>query len=76
MPESIQYVHLFSGSEIEVIPLKEILEDANIPVLVKNEWESARLAGFGLGTIDNVHLHVKSTDFLQAQNILKEYHQA
>lgn len=40
-------VKVYSGSEIEVAPVKAVLEEAGINPVVKNNVQSATLAGFG-----------------------------
>lgn len=40
-------VKVYSGSEIEVTPVKAVLEEAGINPMVKNNVQSATLAGFG-----------------------------
>ena len=44
---SPSYLHLFSGSSIDVLALRIALAEENITPVVKDEAESARLAGFG-----------------------------
>ena len=41
------YQHLFTGSTIDVLAIKIALAEAGISPVVKDESESARLAGFG-----------------------------
>ena len=40
------FVHIFSGS-VEVLALRDALQAVNIIPVIKDEAESARLAGFG-----------------------------
>ena len=42
-----EHIKLFSGSSIIINRLQNILESNNISSLLKNKFESARLAGFG-----------------------------
>ena len=42
---------LFSGSVVEVQRLKSLLEEHDIFPIIKDENESARLAGFGAATM-------------------------
>lgn len=42
------YIQVFFGSEIDAISLKSKLNDINIYPILKNETNSANLAGFGV----------------------------
>ena len=42
------YIQIFFGSEIDAISLKSKLNDINIYPILKNEINSANLAGFGV----------------------------
>jgi hypothetical protein len=45
------FILLFSGSIIEVQRIKSLLEEHKIFPIIKDETESARLAGFGVTTM-------------------------
>ncbi|MBF11957.1 MAG: hypothetical protein CMC63_07145 [Flavobacteriaceae bacterium] len=53
------YHHLFTGSSINIISLITALEKENIYPVVKDQAESARLAGFGITCpmLQEVYLH-------------------
>jgi hypothetical protein len=42
------YHHLFTGSSVEILALISALEQIHIKPVVKDQGESARLAGFGV----------------------------
>jgi len=63
------HVCLYTGSFIEIQRLQLDLNDAEIPFLVKNNNESAKVAGFG-ALSDNVQLYIFETDFEKANEIL------
>lgn len=57
------YVKIFSGSPITVIALKDALNRADIIPIVKDNAESARLAGFGVpSNIQEVFVHPDELD--------------
>lgn len=58
MPDS-DYLHFFTGSFVEVLALKQALSEKKIFPIIKDESESARLAGFGISnpTVQQVFLH-------------------
>lgn len=67
-----QHVKIFSGSSIIVNGLKNILEENNISSLIKNKFESARLAGFG-EQMNSVELFVMNTDVEKANIIVDDF---
>jgi len=55
---SQDYIKVFSGSSIEILPLREALEAENIIPVIKDRAESARLAGFGaLPNFQDIFVH-------------------
>ena len=53
------YFHLYTGSIIEVLALKQALSEKKIFPIIVDESESARLAGFGISNplVQQVFLH-------------------
>ncbi len=57
------YVKIFSGPPITVMALKERLNSENIIPIIKDNAESARLAGFGITSdIQEVYVHPDESD--------------
>ena len=71
MPNS-EYSLLFTGSIIEVLALKHALAEIKIFPVVKDESESARLAGFGISnpSVQQVFLH--KDEIVKGEKILKQ----
>lgn len=67
----MSYQLLFSGSSIEVMLLKGLLQEEGIFPLDKDRATSGVLAGFYGGDI--VQLMVKEDDLERAEEILKEF---
>ncbi|MDG1872024.1 DUF2007 domain-containing protein [Flavobacterium frigidarium] len=63
---------VFSGSEILALALKEKIEAINIDVLMKDNIQSARLAGFG-SSGSAVELFVQETDYGKVHPIIEEF---
>ncbi len=62
---------LYSGSEVMVLAVKNILEENQIPFIVRDDIESAIGAGYGaLGKA--VNILVEEQDLARAQALLKE----
>lgn len=64
-----RHIKLHTGSFIEIQRLQLDLNDAEIPFFIKNNNESAKLAGFG-SLSDSVELHIFAADLERATNIL------
>ncbi|MGO4821535.1 MULTISPECIES: DUF2007 domain-containing protein [unclassified Flavobacterium] len=63
---------VFSGSEILALALKEKIEAINVDVLMKDNIQSARLAGFGTSG-SAVELFVQETEFSKVNPIIEEF---
>lgn len=48
MDESPDFIKIFTGNAISVLALRNALEEKNIVAVIKDDSESARLAGFGM----------------------------
>ena len=67
-----EYVKLFTDTNIIINGLKNLLEKENINYRVKDNFESARLGGFGQ-PLASVELHVLENDLAKAEVILEDY---
>ncbi|MFL9830761.1 putative signal transducing protein [Flavobacterium sp. ARAG 55.4] len=63
---------VFSGSEILALALKEKIEAIGVDVLLKDNIQSARLAGFG-SLSAAVELFIQETDFAKANPVIEEF---
>lgn len=63
---------VFSGSEILALALKEKIEAIGIDVLMKDNIQSARLAGFG-SSGSAVELFVQETEFNKVNPVIEEF---
>jgi hypothetical protein len=67
-----EHIKLFSGTSIIVRGLQNILDDNQIGYVVKDNVESARLAGFGAQQND-IDLYVLESDFTRAKAFVENY---
>jgi hypothetical protein len=67
-----KHTKLFTGSNIIVNGLKNLLDVAQISYIIKDRFESARLGGFG-ENMDSVEVHVLDADVDKAKNIVEAY---
>ena len=63
---------VFSGSEILAMALKEKIEAIGVDTVLKNNIQSARLAGFGIMG-QAVELFIQETDFSKANPVIEEF---
>ena len=66
------YEKLFTSSSIIVNGLTTILDGNNIQYIIKDKFESARLAGFG-EQMNNVEVHVFQSDIDKAKPFIEDY---
>lgn len=67
--EDQNYIRIFTGSNILGKNLEAQLKNAGINPIVKNETESARLAGFGPAVVDQVQVFVHKDEHQRALKI-------
>lgn len=63
---------VFSGSEILALALQQKIEAAGVDTMVKNNIQSARMAGFG-ETGQAVEVFIQETDFSKANPVIEEF---
>ncbi|MDD7913463.1 DUF2007 domain-containing protein [Polaribacter ponticola] len=67
-----EHTKLFTGSNIIVNGLKNLLETEGISSIIKDKFESARLGGFGENR-SSVEVHVLNSDLEKAKIIVENY---
>ena len=67
-----KHIKIFTSSSIIINRIASILNQNNIQTLIKDNVESARLAGFGISSND-VELYVDNSDLESAQKIINEF---
>lgn len=65
-------IKIFSGSEILALNLKEKLEAINLNVVMKDNIQSAKLAGFGTADLA-VELFIQEKDYGKANPVIEEF---
>ncbi len=67
-----EHVRILTDSSIVVNRIMQLLDEEKIPSIVKDNVESARLAGFGTPS-NNIDLYVNKSDVDRAEAILKSF---
>ena len=62
--ENKDYIRIFTGSDIQGTFIKSKLEEVGISPIIKNETESARLAGFGPSVVNQVQIFVHKDEHI------------
>lgn len=68
----LKHIKIFTGTSILVNRLAQLLDEQQIPSIVKDTRESGRLAGFGT-TGDAVELHIFNSDLEKASSIIENF---
>lgn len=68
----MEHIKIMTGSSIIINRIAFLLDQQNISSLIKDNVESARLAGFGISHND-VELYVYSADLEKAQKVIEEF---
>ena len=75
MDDHSKHMRLFTGSLIEIQRLQLDLDDAQIPSMVNNRFQSGLRAGFYGGSPSQVQLFIYEEDNEKAQEILATFKQ-
>ncbi len=65
-------IKIFSGSEILANALRMKIEEAGVSTVVKNNIQSARMAGFGTFN-QAVEIFIQETDFGKVSKIIDDF---
>ena len=71
MENKDELVHVFTGSDVMVERLKAELEANEIGVLIRNDFQSGIMAGFGGGVPSAIDIFVASADEKKAVAIIE-----
>ena len=66
------YTRIFIGSQVEAQAVLAQLEAVGISAVVKDEAESARLAGFGSAPTSSTEIFVHNDELAKAQEAMNE----
>jgi len=67
-----QLVKVFEGTELSVLMLKGILENEGFPSIVKNNFRSGLMAGFGASR-NGIGLYISIEDFEKVEALINEF---
>ncbi len=64
------YKKIFTGSQITVNYLRAVLDEAQIPFMIRDDGQSARMGGFAINYLNEIVLFVKNEDYLRAKQLV------
>lgn len=67
-----EHIQVFTGTSILANRLAFLLDENNIPTLIKDQKESGRLAGFG-AIESSSQLFIYSSDYERSKNIIENF---
>ncbi|MAU64091.1 MAG: hypothetical protein CMC38_07115 [Flavobacteriaceae bacterium] len=68
---SVDFILIYTGSTINVNQLIFELKQKNVNPIIKNESNSARLAGFGITSNQDIKLYVHKDQVNKSKEIIK-----
>ncbi len=72
MNEEEEYKRVYTGSEVNVQHLQNLMNEQGISTRVRNDFDSGLRAGFGGGLPGQVLLFAKTSDYDKALKITEE----
>ena len=73
MNNTQNFIKIFTGNSITVLSIMNALEDKNIIAVVKDDSESARLAGFGMVAPGLQEVFVHQDELDEAIRIIESF---
>jgi predicted ABC-class ATPase len=71
MNQSQDFIKIFTGNTLDVLALRNALEEKSIVAVIKDDSESARLAGFGMVAPGLQEVFVHEDELDQAVRIVE-----
>ena len=72
MSSQDEFERVYTGSEVNVKYLQGLLEEQNIPTIVRNEFQSGLRGGFGGGLPGQVQLFAPASQLDKAKKMAEE----
>ena len=70
LPDS-EYEKIYTGSSIKATYLKTLMEDAGIPLILRDDQVSARTSAFGMDYANGVKILVNKKNLVKAKHIVQ-----
>jgi hypothetical protein len=73
MKEKNKLVKVYTGTEVTVLLLKDLLEDIGVTSTIQNNYKSGIEVGFVGGVQSSIDLFIKQSDFEAAEPLIRDF---
>lgn len=73
MTDNSNLIKVYTGTEVSANILKGKLQEIGITGMIKNDFQSGVIAGFGGGTSSSIEFYILETDLEKAEQVLIEF---
>ncbi len=73
MKDNDELMRIFTGSEVSAMLLKGELEQAGIPAMTQNDYQSGLMAGFVGGVPSAVDVYINELDLARAEPVIDDF---
>jgi len=73
MKEKNKLVKVYTGTEVTVILLKDLLEDIGVTSTIQNNYKSGIEVGFVGGVQSAIDLFIQNSDFETAEPLIRDF---
>jgi len=73
MKEKNKLIRVYTGTEVTVILLKELLEEIGVSSTIQNNYKSGVEVGFVGGVQSAIALYIQHSDFETAEPVIRDF---
>ena len=73
MKERNKLVKVYTGTELTVVLLKELLDEIGVTSTIQNNYKSGVEVGFVGGVQSSVDLFIQQSDFKTAEPVIRDF---
>ena len=73
MKEKNKLIRVYTGTEVTVLLLKELLEDLGVKSTIQNNYKSGIEVGFVGGVQSAIDLFIQQSDFETAEPLIRDF---
>jgi len=73
MKEKNKLVKVYTGTEVTVLLLKDLLEDIGVTSTIQNNYKSGIEVGFVGGVQSAIDLFIQQSDFATAEPLIRDF---
>jgi hypothetical protein len=73
MKEKNKLVKVYTGTEVTVLLLKELLEEIGVTSTIQNDYKSGIDAGFVGGVQSAIELFIQQSDYETAEPLIRDF---